>query len=457
MTPISLPNLSRFDRLMVAVLLALTAGTIALIWRGEQVGPMLLAIDPAPGAADVSTHTRIRLTFDQPLAAAGPLLRFSPPVSGSEQWAGHSLIFTPAPPLQPATVYTITLAGPLRNARGQALADAPDWQFRTRSPRLLYLAPDEAGQDQLFVIDPAGGGPTPLTRTELGVFDYRLSPAAAAIVFATSRADGGTDLWQIAPTGGEARLLLDCANAMCSGAVWDPTGARLVYERRPLLSATAAPGAPRLWQLDMTTGDTAPVFDDAQRLGYGAGWSSDGAWLSFTDPASQGVQVVHLADGRSVKVPSRMGGLAVWHPHENRFLVADVAGGTEGVAVHLLQAAPEQGGLIDISGEGAGVEDNSPVWSPDGEGVAFTRKVAGASMGRQLWLMRADGRDARYLTNTPDIHYTLPQWSPDGQTLVYQQFPLKTAHPVPSLWLLEVTTGETREVVASGSRAVWLP
>jgi TolB protein len=122
-----------------------------------------------------------------------------------------------------------------------------------------------------------------------------------------------------------------------------------------------------------------------------------------------------------------------------------------------LSAAPEGGDLADLSGAGAAVEDNSPAWSPDGAWLAFTRKAAGASMGRQVWLMRADGREARALTNTPDIHHALPQWSPDGQRLVYQQFPLKMPNPVPSLWLLDVTSGERREVVASGSRPAWLP
>ncbi len=140
----------------------------------------VIATEPAAGETGVSTRSRIRLTFDQPMAAtAGSLLSFSPPVTGTEQWEGHSLIFTPAHPLQADTVYTVTLAAALQSTPGRALAAVPAWQFRTRSPRLLYVAPDEAGYDQLFVLNPAGGPPGQLPRAAVGLFDYRLSSDAA--------------------------------------------------------------------------------------------------------------------------------------------------------------------------------------------------------------------------------------------------------------------------------------
>jgi Tol biopolymer transport system component len=212
-----------------------------------------------------------------------------------------------------------------------------------------------------------------------------------------------------------------------------------------------------LWWLDLTTGETVPVFDDSQILGYGASWSPKGEWLSYVAPSSQGIQVYNVKDGRNLVIPSRMGGVAVWNPEGDTLLVPDIQRSNEGFAVHLLRAKPGEGELVDISGEGQAVEDSSATWSPDGSWLVLTRKAAGASIGKQIWLMRPDSSEARYLTNEPDIHHGSPLWSPDGRYLAFQRFPLKEVNATPAIWLMDLETEESRELVAPGSRPTWLP
>jgi TolB protein len=199
------------------------------------------------------------------------------------------------------------------------------------------------------------------------------------------------------------------------------------------------------------------VFDDNQIIGYGATWSPDGLWLSYIAPSSQGIQLYQINDGRSLIIPSRMGSTAIWGPQSDRLLVSDIQQSDQGFAVHLLKAAPESGELVDVTGQGQQVEDSSPAWSPDAAWIAFTRKVAGTSMGKQVWLMRPDGTEARYLTSDPEIHHGLPAWSPDGRYLTFQRFALKELGARPGIWLLEVQTGEMRELVTPGNRLAWLP
>jgi Tol biopolymer transport system component len=321
----------------------------------------------------------------------------------------------------------------------------------------VFIAPDDSGVDQLFVIDPEEGPPVQLTQEVFGVFDYQLSPDSMSVAYAALREDGGSDLWVVDVDSRERNQLLACPGAICSGAAWAAADRRLVYEKRTLARPTEAPGAPRLWWLDIDTGQTAPVFADSQISGYGAVWSPTGEWLSYVAPDTQGVQVLRVEDGQSLVVPTQMGGLPVWNPRGDSLIVADMQGSEAGFAVHLLKASPGDGVLVDISGEGEAVEDSSPDWSPDGNWIAFTRKIAGAAMGKQIWLMRADGSQASFLTNDTDIHHALPRWSPDGRTIAFQRYPLKEANASTSIWLLDVDSGISRELVAGGNRPAWRP
>jgi dipeptidyl aminopeptidase/acylaminoacyl peptidase len=66
--------------------------------------------------------------------------------------------------------------------------------------------------------------------------------------------------------------------------------------------------------------------------------------------------------------------------------------------------------------------DGSPRWSPDGRWVAFTRAadedVSDAGEGRQIWLIRTDGGEARQLTAHP-TGVRAYDWTPDSRRLVF--------------------------------------
>ena len=62
--------------------------------------------------------------------------------------------------------------------------------------------------------------------------------------------------------------------------------------------------------------------------------------------------------------------------------------------------------------------NREPMWSPDGQSIAFSRTLSSNNTGWDLWVIDADGSNLVPLTQGPsqDRH---PAWSPDGRRIAY--------------------------------------
>ncbi len=329
--------------------------------------------------------------------------------------------------------------------------------FSEPEERILYLGGEAGGAvSHLSTIRPDGSGQTQLTNEPLGVVDFALSPDDLKIVYSAPAQDGSVDLWQIGVNGRSRRQLLDCQAAICTQAAWAADGRRLIYERRPLSAEGQVIDAPQLWWLDSQTGETLTVFADEAQGGVAARLSPNGRYLSATLPDDQEIHVTDLESGAVLVIPSQTGEAAVWSPDSETLLVSDMQYQGEQFSIHLFRANVESGELTNLSGVDLQTSDGQPVFSPDGEWIAFTRKKTRAPMGKQLWLMRSDGSEPRALTEDAEWHYSNPTWSPDGSRLVVQVVSLTEPEALPALWQVDIEKGEWTELVSPGTQPVWL-
>lgn len=95
---------------------------------------------------------------------------------------------------------------------------------------------------------------------------------------------------------------------------------------------------------------------------------------------------------------------------------------------HLLLNEPEPVALeLDGSGSRRLFEDgSSPVYSPDGSQIVMVRRTVAYGEDRgenaDLYVIRADGTDARRITHTPGHLELFPSWDPSGERLAYVRF-----------------------------------
>jgi TolB protein len=254
--------------------------------------------------------------------------------------------------------------------------------------------------------------------------------------------------------GSEARELVDCDPADCSQPVWSPDGSKVVYERLDFGGANGGLGLPTLWWLDVESGETRPVFQDAQIPGINPRWSPDGAWLSYSTPDGS-VRLYNLSTGENRILDNFLGAAADWSPDSQSVLLRDVLTQEQGFVTHLFRYDLEGGALTDLNDD-PNQENNLGVWSPDGAWVAVVRRELSVSMGDEIWVMRADGSEARQLTDEPNVLHGSLEWSPDGRYILFDNYMLDIFPLEAHLQVLEVKSGETMDLGVTGYTPAWV-
>ena len=425
-------------------------------------GSTTTVTSPPAGATGVSTHAAIRLAFARPMDHAAVEARFQidPPVDGQLSWEQETLVFRPTAPLAAEQTYTATLAAGAPLARSARTLDQVRWQFHTAQPRLLYIAPDDAGRYQLYA---AGDPPTRLSAAAGDVWDMAVHPEGAAIAYSVTRDDGGADLWQVDRAGGEPRRLLSCPGAACTAPACSADGRTIAYERQELADAPigvgSGPVVPHIALLDVASGDTQPLDAEAPALGRSPRWAPAGTRLAFYDLAEQAIQVYDAATGQRQYFDT-LGGVGTWDPRGEQMVLAEISfHNHEGQGQFLRIDVATR--AVDVIGAPGSAADAMPRWSPDGAWIAYgnARLNDGTSTaGAQLWLVRPDGSEAHPLVADPAANFGAFAWRPDSAAIAYVRLDLADlAAPRPELWVAPLDGGEPYLVIAGGILPAWLP
>ena len=104
-------------------------------------------------------------------------------------------------------------------------------------------------------------------------------------------------------------------------------------------------------------------------------------------------------------------------------------------------------------GQGQSVGGARPVWSPDGERIAFGPSVLGSGAFPAVYVVNADGTGQRLIQQLDVEEFSAPSWSPNGRRLLYSD---ATPPGDRRLWIANIGTNEVRRI-GSGALPRWLP
>ena len=276
------------------------------------------------------------------------------------------------------------------------------------------------GGEGITIVDPQTGASTSVPKS-VDLDQPAWSPDGTRLAVTSWSDEAGDDVYTMKPDGTDRTLVLRSAGSPS----WSPDGKQLVVVRE----TDVATGL-MVVNADGTGARALQGTSDAS----GPEWSPDGTRIAFID--SNGRVALITPEGVAASTPSRIEATEVsWSPDSSKLAYAvDRKDGGLGVATLDLASGHET--LIAGGQESA----QSPVWSPVGDQIAFqsetstsTTKGCGSHIVSELWVMNADGSNAR--SAAPSITaYGAPSWAQATATVpAPTSVPTKLSAPKPSL------------------------
>lgn len=426
----------------------------------DLVPPQVTGFYPAPGATGVYRDTSLVFTFSEEMdpGKTEKALAISPAVGYEVAWEDDfHLVVTPTTLLSGGQRYVVTLGAEARDRAGNALSPPFTANFTTGSDltpksRIAYVSDGATGRPQLFVKGPNPGAPsTALFADALEDAEPSWSPDGKRLVFSSRR--GVSARMQLYTTRVDAPVAL----ALSTGSEedvqpkWSPDGSRIAFLSYRDFMRTADLWVVNVDETGQAVSGTVKQVTGDPAMGYQSGpsdiaspeWSPDGTLLAFSSTRFAGE---HDLPRRlyAVDVQDLGGAVGELAGRPVSELTPDGVG--EDFPAWWSDGVP--GSVQRIAYASFRQEDGETV--PDWDLWVMDVTVTSDAFGNRSVVAENHTR----LTHTPGINETSPVWSPDGRYLLFVR---ETGSTV-DLYQLSVDSPELPPVpVVNGSGKEYSP
>lgn len=265
----------------------------------------------------------------------------------------------------------------LINIRDMYPSASPDGQQ-------VVFQSNRTGSDQIFLMSMDGGETRQLTETPLGAETPVFSPDGHRIVFGAYVDEDNNDVFTMNTDGGDLKRLTDGAG-YDGHPHWSADGQRIVFNSDRTTADRDAAWSDRWHEIFSMKVDGSDVQQHTRCESV----------CTFGSLSPDGKKVLYRKVIAAAGLNWELGSIE----KNSEIFISDIDGQNE----------------LNISNNAA--FDGWPVFSPDGQHVAFASNRSGPARTGQIWLMRPDGTELRQLSHGPWSH-AQPAWSFDG-TRIY--------------------------------------
>lgn len=358
-------------------------------------------------------QVRITLANYQPVDVGQPITNTAIPRSALIDWFSNDERGLPlvnggssgGPPPPTGGELPPTTGGGLPSGAGKIVFVTSRDYEASRPDEELRNAPD-LGDQAIYVMNPDGSGQALLLSPVRSPFlngDFAVSANGRQLAMSLY-GDTGLIIYDL--SSGASSVIAD-GESVFRVQDWSPDGRNLLVSlHRKTPNSTW--GEIVLANINVETSAITELFTDSEARPQFAAWSPDGTRIAFTYHYQLWLM---NADGSDQQM--------------------------------LTEDARDLDWLLD--------------WSPRGGYIAYE---AGSTSDQDIWIMEPDGSNRRNLTNSKGVTEYAPTWSPNGQQLAFTRFSFTDGYPVEQIYVMDVATGESRQLTTTGLRnaaPVWVP
>jgi WD40 repeat protein len=253
-------------------------------------------------------------------------------------------------------------------------------------------------------------------------------------------------------------LLLQCGPDRCTVPAISPDGSQIAYSRESAFpSSDLQFGSPRIWLLNLSSKEDAPLYEDRQIIGYKPEWSPDGTYLSSFDGVSSQIHLFNLSTGEQLTIPSQKGNLVTWSADSATFVYADIETTGKGpiTKIRAVDLADKETTTLFGNNDDRDYYYNSLAWSPVDDNVVVGLRSGKNSMAEALWLMNPLQDDRQIIADEKDYVHDSPEWDLWGKTLLFQEFYMRGNYK--SEFAIWKPGGQSPKLIGEGLLPQWLP